>query len=42
MPSLLSVAAKAIMSETGMADAENSSVFSPTLMVAECQMYQVT
>ena len=30
------------MSETGMADAENSSVFSPTLMGADCPMYQVT
>ena len=34
MPSLVSVAAKATMSGTGVTDAESSQVFSPTLMGA--------
>ena len=40
MPSLLRVAAQATMSETGVADAESRSVFSPTLMGAGSRFAQ--
>ena len=40
MPSLVSVAAKATMSGTGVADAENKSVFRPTMMGAGWRWYK--
>ena len=41
MPSLVSVAAKATMSGTGVADAENKSVLRPTKLGAELALVQL-